>query len=824
MLFLLFKKVIVNSILIKMKTKHLLFALAAPMFVVACTNEELVENSTIVQNLGEEISTEGLVLRPGFGANSRMSFDGTALKWILGKGDAAASTDALGLCLNLNGTVYTNYEFKVNALSSNAGNKYTVAGSAFSPAAPKEGDDDVTIEGDIATAPNADFVTENATIFGGSYVAYYPYSKEFKENATTIPVKVETMQEATGFDSYEYVGNYAFYVSDPFEMKGGQTEADFTMRQVLPMLQFNLTNKTEDATLKVSKIEVSVEGGMPVSGEIDANLTAFTEANLKVNAADKADSQLLTFATGADLNKTATEASKAFMIVMPGTYKNMVVKVVMQDGSYYQKTIESVTLKRNDIQPIKLEINDLKQGDVYGQVTSAAEFQTAIKQAALESKLNTVEITVAKAISGAASNIFGSSDLQMKGANVIVKGEKITVTEAYAGTQKLNNVTFENEVEFKGIFTGADNTKLTFKGKTKFNNKVTVNGTLNLEGNVELAGTTAVNDEAVLNIAAGTTTAKGNVTVGSATANPAELNIAEGATLNVTDATLATANDAAHTINVEGVLNLNKNNTTGATMSAANASNEVIISGEVNVANGCTLNITEGLWYVADGKITNNGTLTAVSGKVQDLGRNEEPMTLVNNGTISVEKDDNAWYGENINITNNGVYKLTEVQNDDIDDIVKNEDNAYPYVNAIESSLANSDELTIDEATADMSKYDITFDINATSANSSTIKIPANVTWEVKSLKLNITDDNTGTVTIKPADTTADAGFVANSVTVSGTDATKATLKFDLNTSKVVANLGTLKLTKATLDASEYNVTYKLDASSSNYSIKNRTE
>lgn len=812
-----------------MKTKHLLFALAAPMFVVACTNEELVENSTIVQNLGEEISTEGLVLRPGVGANSRMSFDGTALKWVLGKNDAAAFTDALGLCLNLNGTVYTNYEFKVNALYSNAGNKYTVANGAFSPAVPKEGDDDVTFGTNIVTAPKADFVTENATIFGGSYVAYYPYSKEFKENATTIPVKVETMQEATGFESYEYVGNYAFYVSDPFEIKGGQTEADFTMRQVLPMLQFNLTNKTEEATLKVSKIEVSVEGGMPVSGEIDANLTAFTEANLKVNADDKADSQLLTFATGADLNKTATEASKAFMIVMPGTYKNMVVKVVMQDGSYYQKTIESVTLKRNDIQPIKLEINDLKQGDVYGQVTSAAEFQTAIKQAALEPKLNTVEITVAKAISGEVYDIFGSDKLNMKGANVIVKGEKITVTNAYAGTQELNNVTFENEVEFKEEFTGADNTKLTFKGKTKFAKAVTVKGTLNLEGNVELAGTTAVNDNAVLNIAAETTTAKGNVTVGSATVSPAELNIAEGATLNVTGATLTTASaNAAHTINVEGVLNLNKNNTTGATMSAAYASNEVIISGEVNVANGCTLNITEGKWYVADGKITNNGTLTAESDIVQNLGRNEEPMTLVNNGTISVLKNDNAWYGENINITNNGVYKLTGVAYNSIATIVENKDNTYPYVNAIETQeLSSAVTIAIDSNIADMSKYDIT--VKVADNGTTTITIPLNVTWKVKSLAFDLQSASTsGKVTIKPAsdELGKNAGFVANSVTVSGNDVTKSTLEFAKygTNSEVVANLGTLKLTKATLDASAYNVTYKLDANSSNYSIKNKTE
>lgn len=798
-----------------MKTKHLLFALAAPLFVAACTNDEFEVSST-QQNLGEVISTEGLTLKAGFNdAQTRMSFDGKQLKWILDYAATDNQTDELGLCLALDGKAQTNYQWVVSTLVSAQGNKYKIAsgGSAFEPAAPKQGDTDVEIVSNKAYAPFAEFTTLNATIFGGNYIAYYPYSEDFKEVSATIPVSIDAIQETSnGLADDDYVGNYAFYVSDPFAITGGQTEADFTMRQVLPILRFDLKN-VGSAAVEVSKIEVSADGGMPVAAGIDANLTApVTLANIHVDAEKNVDSQLLVVTGGKTINAGATgNTAKAYMVVMPGDYANLKVKVIMSDGAYIEKTVEKVSLDRSDLQPVEIDLDsdEMTRGDVFSQVTSAADLKNALTAAA-SSANGKIEINVIRDIEGQASDLFPTSGTTMAGANVIVKGSKITVKTSAdcSSLAALKNVTFENEVEFKAAYTTNAADKVTYAGKTTFADAVTVTG------------------GSVLNIG-GTATAKGNVTVGSAT-TPAALNINEDAVLNVQGAELKTAAASyAHAINVAGTLNLNNkaDGSAGATLSAGDAINIIKIGGTVNVSSKSKLTLGTATWKVGNGTINNGGTL--VTGTVAALGQGESKMTLINNGLMTAAFSSYNWSDNKVTITNNGTYMLTGCTIDNLKTIVKNDQNKFGIVNGIEAALTTT--IQIEEDYLDMSKYAVTFNVAEASSTplGADIQVAAG-TWQVGELTFVYTSNatNAATVTIKPSATTAveSASLNAGKVNVIGDNVTNfsnCVLKFDVNSNATIsATIGSLYVENAVFNKNSLNVTWTSSATSGSTTIQ----
>lgn len=723
-----------------MKTKHLLFALAAPLFVAACTNEELVETST-VQNLGETISTENFTLRGGFaGAQSRMGYNGTKLSWWLDK--TGEKTDQLGLCLALNGKAQTNYKWLVSELTAASGNVYKVNAGSFSPATVAPSDiNEVEIDENILSAALAkNFVTENATIFTGTYVAYYPYDEEFYDASATIPVNVETIQVADGLDNYDYVGKYSFYVSDPFEIQGGDTEADFTMRQVLPIVKFNLKNDG-DANIEISKIELSADGKMPVSAGIDANLTSQVAlSNIHVDTEKNADNVILSFSTPATVEKG--KEKYAYMTVMPGTYKNLNVKVILKDGSFFERTIASVTTTLNQGPSINITMDaeETEAGSIYSQVASAADFQAAL-QAAATATTGTKEINIIRPIEVANANF---ASIINGNAKVIIKGEKLTVTDAYNGTNALKNVFFNNEVEFKNTYAtnGADN--VTFAGTTTF------------------ADAVIVTDGSTLNIA-GNATAKAGVTVGTST-TAATLNINEGATLNMAGTALSYNGATSHAINVLGTLNLNNDatGTNGATLALPETSNEITISGTVNVNGKSKVTIENGKWYVGDGAINNAATLNIESNTaIQGLARDEEPMTLTNTGEMTVANTNIGWAKDKVTIVNNGLYTVTGLAYNEVNTVVANADNTYDGVNGIVASLATGNTYDVDYL--DMSGFTLTFEVDATNAVIANIQIPETKAWRIGTLNVEVTNGTKGaTINIQSAGTTADKSVTAS--------------------------------------------------------------
>lgn len=798
-----------------MKTKHFLFALAAPLIAAACTNDEFADNAVNLDQR-ETISTEGFKLGAGFdNAQTRMGFGGEAgsesLTWKLDK--TGAETDRLGLCLILNNAAQTNYEYLVSTLyGTQDGDPYIVESGSFKPSVVAEEDKNyVTIDGNVATAPLAEFATENATIFTGNYVAYYPYNNEFNEASATIPLTIEPLQVAGNLTDNNYVGKYAFYISDPYQIKGGDTEANFVMRQVLPILRFKMTNTGKTGDLAISKIEVTADGGMPVAANVDATFKGQVAlGNIHVDASKNVDSQLLTLSTTltADEGKKATYA---YMTVMPGTYKNLKVRAILTDGNYIEKTFANADLSAlNKIQEIGLPMSsaEVATGDPFGQVVSAADFKKALESAA-QKATGTVEINVLTSISGNAANLFPASLVTMQGAQVVVKGAegvKLTVNNAYSNLAALKGVTFQIPVEFKNAYTTNAQDMVTFAGATTF------------------GGTVTVSAGSVLNIG-GTATAKAAVTVGATTGTAATLNILEDGTLNAS-ANVETAGTIAHNINVYGTLNLNGSNTTTSALDLKSASDVLTISGTLNIGTKGSASIQNGTWNIGNGTIVNNGTLSVVTKSAVAKKANESNLALTNNGILSVAKSGYDWSKNLVTIDNQGIYMLTGCATGDLATIVGSED--YPDVNGIQAALSNNGEVEIKDELLDMADYAVAFTLDASAAASTaTIKIADNSTWNIGNLSVNITGNGTNTGTLKiqnttSTDATGSVRATIGTLAITGENsAANAVVEFAKNTNAAVtATIGTFSLDKATLKKGGNTVTWTTVAGNINGTIE----
>lgn len=90
------------------------------------------------------------------------------------------------------------------------------------------------------------FVTENATVFSGSYVAYYPYNEEYCDPSTTIPVSSPYIQyrSARGTSSEkasQFAGDNSFVYSKPFALDGGRdAKKDIALQNLSGVFKLNL--------------------------------------------------------------------------------------------------------------------------------------------------------------------------------------------------------------------------------------------------------------------------------------------------------------------------------------------------------------------------------------------------------------------------------------------------------------------------------------------------------------------------------------------------------------------------------------------------------
>lgn len=278
-----------------MKTKLFLTALALPLVWGACSNDELISTDTPVQK-GEmvEVGPNFVISATKGGNNSttRAAWekDGNYLNFLWQPiADADGTTailDKIGLCWIGNApsdVVYTNYEFvhagwlakdekaaEVDPCGGFVKNGYNFHNLGFNTGALNNGDGAAT-DNDIlaavtptdgvpyakitATTENniksetdynlmsAFFKTSAQTLFGGDYIAYSPFNKDFKDQGhiqATSPVEFEV--NLTSDDTkFVHLGEAMFAYGYAPKLVGGTSASDFSFNNLSGLIRVRIT-------------------------------------------------------------------------------------------------------------------------------------------------------------------------------------------------------------------------------------------------------------------------------------------------------------------------------------------------------------------------------------------------------------------------------------------------------------------------------------------------------------------------------------------------------------------------------------------------------
>lgn len=380
-----------------MKTKVFLtsFALAAAtgsMFV-ACNNEDFVteNNGSIEQSGMIELSENFMISASGVGNAS------TRTHWEMNKegdlinayipviatpgnnmfGNQSVLAPSIGLCWIGNGgageQVYTNYEFFHNGwlgkdqkaqfnpcdeselttgwlysdLAFADGYKVPAEGEAFSKV-----DNLKEVKGGKKDAEGHDlgikdldlnsgvYKTCNKAIFGGQYIAYYPYNKNFKD-AGAIPatsiVEFKDMEPNTVSDLQ--LSDNTFRYSSVATITGGQQAEGFGFKNLSGVVRIVLKGAAEKPITKVMLYSPSssfVKEVLLSPAKIAAGATG-TELYSKVVATNK--TILVNMAAGKELKVVAANASDfkdatVYLTALPAKISDLVVMVQDTDEKW----------------------------------------------------------------------------------------------------------------------------------------------------------------------------------------------------------------------------------------------------------------------------------------------------------------------------------------------------------------------------------------------------------------------------------------------------------------------------------------------------------
>ena len=633
--------------------------------------------------------------------------------------DAASQLDkqAVGLCWLGNGgvgtDVYTNYEFyhfgwlnndeptanvecdkltngafysdlelvaagTANAEAAAANFKYTVAsGKVGTPA------DDLNFNSGV-------YKTENKAIFGGKYIVYYPYDKNFKD-AGTIPAAAKTSFDwDVSDDTYEApkLGDATFRYSAPVEIKGGDKAADFGLKNLSTLVRLRVSTVTGDASIgkTVDKIILYSESGKLLkqanlaadkiaAGKEGDELYAETEGTktitTNISASTPADAKLGVKAVGYKLS--------AYITVLPTTVDDLVVLVHNStDGTWAAIDMDEIEFKAGAAQVLDV-------------IVKAADFKSdfiAVDQASLETALTEANPLATSAANAQTITVIGditlNSDLAIdnvaplsltNSANITIKGDDIIVPEDVTLTL---NTKMESNVRVlgKSCCTGAAGGILNIAGGTinnvtmepteaKVNNQLdydTYNPQITYSGAATVAAGKTVNVKA------------GNVFVNQAVQHKGDIVIAEGAKV---------------TVNAAGDL-------------------KFVVSGDSQILNDGTIEVIGGGKF----DITNiSGTTTANDGK-----------KMTNNGKFI--HNVNAEVGTTVQSMNqNGEYRCKVANQNQLDDaylqwtacnIIEMVNGAYTYnmVNAVDANKHNGNYIDIEVNSTGLTTFNNPTDTN----------------------------------------------------------------------------------------------------------------
>lgn len=678
-----------------MKAKHLFLALALPATFAACSNEEFVnDNATPIKGDLVELG-EGFVL-----AGQGMSNASTRGLWEQGEdkklnwswlpeiggtemvGGVAVTADRIGLCWtgelsdgtgSIGSKVFTNYEFLHNGWLAEKqeaaifdicngtlqnGKLYgaiNVTGGVPTLDILKQAveSNTVVIEGQPVNldANTGVFATENKAIFGGSYIVYYPYNKQFAD-AASLPATSPTSYEGVEIDNLgaAHVAKNTFLVGYAKDLIGGSQASKFTLNPLSSIISLQLRQSDGNAK-SVEKVALWSDNGFVTSVNLDASKikTSGAKAGEALYTGEKETSSTivakLNVATALNVGTTENVAyQKIYLPILPTTLKSLKVIIYANDGTIAVKELSGgYKFEAAAGKSVKV---DLASKDFKDNVRIVVDNDTWAK-AVENSTGKAVNVQVIGDITLSAPSLV-SSDVTVEGGKIIVPEDCYLILN--------NKSVIKSTVEVQGQ---------TCCGNSAEAGKLIVNAGANLAGKVNVLAGVADKKNASLLFTYG----DGKVSV-----------VAETAEI-VSDGTV----EFEGKTDVRGTLTINK----GTTATLTKGTSDVNVKGGVVdnngvfevAAGGFAMLNANGETVAAAGKnFKNNGTFidnvgTVIGGGTQYMvfGAAGEYICKVDGENRMNEAYENKIAASTIEIISKGEFTFAKVRkhnNKDVDIVV----------------------------------------------------------------------------------------------------------------------------------------------------------
>ena len=386
------------------------------------------------------------------------------------------------------------------------------------------------------------YKTDNKSIFGGDYIVYYPFNKDFKD-AGTIPAIAETTFDpvSQAFDTPE-IGKATFRYSSPVTIEGGDRAADFGLYNLSTLVQLRVACPVGDAAIgnNIDQIvlyspsqklikQANLAADKIVAGKKGAELYAETEGTKTIVA---------NFAAPVALAATTGVVTSAYITVLPTTVEDLVVLVHNSTNGTWatvalpNTVFEAGKAKRLDVTVANAAFTaDYIAVDEASLMTAVAEAEAALAlDATLTPTIEVIGDITLKAINSPyLINNWGNLDNR-----ITITGDDIIIPED-ASLQTIANIQSDIRVLGKSCCNGVNGGSLDIQGGTVSN--VTMEPT---EANVTTpAQYNAYNPTVTYNgaatVAAGKTfdVQAGNVIVNAEVKHKGAITIGEGAFVTV---------------------------------------------------------------------------------------------------------------------------------------------------------------------------------------------------------------------------------------------------------------------------------------------------
>lgn len=401
------------------------------------------------------------------------------------------------------------------------------------------------------------YKTCNKAIFGGDYIAYYPYNPNFKDAGTIPATSVVAFEGLEKNDAANLaIAENTFRYSNVATIEGGQMAKGFGFNNLSGVIRLVLKSAKDNYTQQVNKVllyspsskfltEVHLSAAKIAAGAKGTELYASQDATSKTIVATMASGQELSIAGAASNASTAN--STIYLTALPTTVNDLTVLAQATDGKWAESNVGSVTIAAGEGTEIVAKFSG-KFEDVY----------YAVDQESLEAaltKIGTSATSTKKATIRVLGDITLTDNVTIE-KYTVVEGDKIIVPEDVTLTLN-DNATVNSDIVVKGQECCTSSTaagKLVAKGAT-------INGDLTIEAaedSKKAAGSAEFANGAVAAVigANSVVTTDGDITIdevldirGAVTVNKdAEVSIESNGDVNVKGGTLV--NDG--TIEVDG--------------------------------------------------------------------------------------------------------------------------------------------------------------------------------------------------------------------------------------------------------------------------------